>query len=152
MAMKGLNWLNGLMGGAGAADGLQEFDLSSIAPRLNSYGQPIPNVAAAGVRPDFLSLDGLLGTTNPQTGVQTPGWGGLALNTAQGLGNAWMGMKQYGLAKDQFKFQKDMMNKNYEAQKTTLNTQLEDRQRARIASNPGAYQPLAPYLDQNRIR
>ena len=97
-------------------------------------------------------MGGAVGEIDPVTGVEKPGWGGLALDTAQALGGAWMGMKQYGMAKDQLKFQKQAFNKNYAAQKQTMNTQLEDRQRARIASNAGAYESLDPYMQKNGIR
>ena len=77
-----------------------------------------------------------------------PGWGAQALNVASGLGNAWMGMKQYGLAKDQYNLAKEYAAKNYAAQRQTINSSLEDRQRARVASNPGAYQSVGSYMNQ----
>lgn len=84
-------------------------------------------------------------------GSTTGGYGSVGLGLAQGLASAWMGMKQYGLAKDQLAFQKDAFNKNYTAQAQTTNTALEDRQRARVASNPGAYQSVGDYMNENRI-
>lgn len=95
-------------------------------------------------------MQSMLGYTNAN-GVQQQGWGGLALGAASALGNSWMGMKQYGLAKDAFKESKRQFNINYEAQKKLTNSQLEDRQRARVASNPGAYQSVGDYMNQNRI-
>lgn len=80
------------------------------------------------------------------------GWGGLALGTAQGLGSIYMGMKQSELQKDSLNFQKDAFNKNYAAQKSQINSQLEDRQRARIASNSGAYQSVGDYMNQYGVR
>ena len=84
-------------------------------------------------------------------GTTFNGVGGLALGTLSGLGNLFMGMQNYGLAKDQLKFQKDAYNKNYAAQKQTTNASLEDRQRARVASNPTAYQSVSDYMAKNRI-
>lgn len=76
-------------------------------------------------RPDWLT--GMLGDG------KTPGWGNLALGAAQaGLG-AYLGMKQYGLAKKQFEFQKDAWNKEYEINKNLTNERLETRQNRRIA-------------------
>ena len=80
------------------------------------------------------------------------GWGGLALGGLQALMGGWMGMKQYGIAKDTLKEGKRQFNKNYTAQASTINTQLEDRQRARVASNAGAYESVTPYMDKNRIK
>lgn len=95
---------------------------------------------------------GFLGSFDKTTGVKTDGWGMPAMQAAQGLANAYMGMKQYGLFKDQLNFQKESFAKNYAAQQATLNTQLEDRQRARVASNAGAYQSVGEYMNTNRIK
>lgn len=81
-------------------------------------------------------------------GIKTQGWGGLALTGLQGLGNSYMGMKQYGLAEDALKEQKRQFNTNFEAQRKMTNSQLSDRQRARVASNAGAYQSEAEYMKQ----
>ena len=94
--------------------------------------------------------DGALGSTNAQ-GMKTDGWGGMALSTVSGLMNAYMGMKQYGLAKQTLAHNKDQFAKNYAAQKTTTNAAFEDRQRARVASNPGAYQSVGDYMKKNAI-
>lgn len=92
----------------------------------------------------------LLGGKDP-SGMQTNSLLGAGMGILQGLGNAYMGMKQYGLMKDQLQFSKDAFNKNFAAQAQTTNTALEDRQRARVASNPGAYQSVGDYMGQNRI-
>ena len=92
-------------------------------------------------------FDNFLDTTNAD-GIKTQGWGGLALSGLQGLGNSYMGMKQYGLAEDALKEQKRQFNINYEAQRKMTNAQLSDRQRARVASNPGAYASEAEYMKQ----
>ncbi len=61
-------------------------------------------------------------------------------------------MKQYNLAKDTLNENKRQFGLNWDAQKATVNSQLEDRQRARVASNPSAYQSVSAYMDQNRIK
>lgn len=91
-------------------------------------------------------------TSTDKNGLTTQGWGGMAFAAGQGLLNAYTGMKQLDLFKDQLAFQKESFNKNYEAQRSTINTQLEDRQRARVASNSGAYQSVGEYMDKNRIK
>ena len=104
----------------------------------------------AGVfSPSF--MQGLIGYKDPASGTQVNGWGSAALGLLQGLGSAYMGMKQYGLAKDQLQFSKDAFNKNYAAQAKMTNASLMDRQRARVASNPGAYQSVGDYMAQNGI-
>lgn len=86
-----------------------------------------------------------------KNGNKLGGWGGLALGAGQSLLGAFMGMKQYGLMKDQLNFQKDAWKQNVANQKKTINTTMEDRQRARVASNPGAYQSVGEYMDKNRL-
>lgn len=85
-------------------------------------------------------------------GTMSQGWGGLALGGAQALGSLYMGMKQYGLAKDTLAANKAQFERNFEAQKNTTNAALEDRQRARVASNAGAYQSVGDYMNQNGVR
>ena len=98
---------------AGNLGNVQGFDLSN----LNIGGQQI---AKGGMFDNMLGKDG---------------WGNLALGGASMLGNLFMGMKQYGLAKDTLNFNKEQFWKQYEAQKNLTNSQLEDRQRARLAAD-----------------
>lgn len=95
-------------------------------------------------------FDGFLSQTNAN-GVTQQGWGMPALAVGQGLMNAWLGMKQYGLAKQTLEENKRQFQLNYDAQAKTTNSALEDRQRARVASNAGAYQSVGDYMSQNRI-
>ena len=101
---------------------------------------------ATGIaKPDFFSMESFLG------GNGTPGWGGAALGAASGLMNVFMGMQNYNLAKQQLAFQKQAYEKNLANQTKMTNTALEDRQRARVASNAGAYQSVSDYMRQNGI-
>ncbi|MCA9911727.1 MAG: hypothetical protein KC496_00195 [Anaerolineae bacterium] len=102
------------------------------------------NALSAGT-PDWFSKENIFGDG------KTPGWGGTALGLAQGIGNAFMGMQQYGLAKKAFEESKRQYNQNYAAQRQTINTALEDRQRARVASNAGAYQSVGDYMYKNAV-
>jgi len=120
-------------------------------PQVNVGTPVMPNPAvpvAPGAPPSI--WDNFLGST--KNGVQTPGWGGTALGAASGLFNAWLGMKQYGVAKDSLAEGKRQFGLNFDAQRATTNSALEDRQRARVASNPGAYQSVGDYIAANGIR
>ena len=136
---------------------LLDYGALNYSPaNFNIGGGKLPtqtgNVASSSIaRPDFWSWDGFTGGTNTD-GTKSNGWGGAALGLLQGLGSAYMGMQQYGLAKDQLQFSKDSFNKNYAAQKSMTNATMEDRQRARVASNPGAYQSVGDYMAQNGIK
>lgn len=125
---------------------LAQFDSTlGIAPAATA-----PVNAGASFQPSL--LQSFTGYTNPSTGMNQQGWGGLALGAASALGNSYMGMKQYGLAKDAFKESKRQYEQNFAAQRTLVNGQLEDRQRARVASNPDAYQSVGDYMNKNRIK
>lgn len=130
--------------------GYTNFDLANFTP--GAVAAPVANptmpagLGGAGNEGFMGNLFGsMFDTTNAQ-GIKTQGWGGLALSGIQGMGNSYMAMKQYGLAEDALKEQKRQFNINYEAQRKLTNSQLADRQRARVASNPNAYQSEAEYM------
>lgn len=118
-------------------------DLAGLGNNLvpGSFG-----LGAQTIRPDLLSLDGFLGVNGQQ------GWGNIALGALSGLGGAFMGMKQYGLAKDALAQSQSQFNQNYAAQRQNVNTQLEDRQRARVAATAGGAESVESYMERNRIR
>ena len=95
---------------------------SSPTPSMNS----LPSINDM-TKPSF--FDGFLGSKDKQ------GWGGLALGAIQGGLGAFIGMKQYGLAKKQFEFQKDAWNKEYEVNKNLTNERLITRNDRRIAES-----------------
>ena len=119
-------------------------DMASYAPALD-----MPAVAAP--EKSWLQTSGFLGSTDSR-GLKTEGWGMPVLGAAKGLFDSWMAMKSYGLAKQQLAEGKRQFGLNFEAQRSTINSQLEDRQRARVASNPGAYQSVGDYMNKNSIK
>lgn len=105
-------------------------------------------VAGSTANPGF--LDGMMGWTGSD-GVEHNGWGSAALGAGQGLLSGYLGMKQYGLAKEQLEEGKRQFNQNYNTQRKLTNTRLEDRQKARVASNPGAYQSVGDYMKKHEV-
>ena len=95
---------------------------------------------------DWLTMDSFLG----KDGV--PGWGGMALEAAQGLFDGYLGLQKLGMAKKALAENQRQFNLNYDAQRRTTNAALEDRQRARLASNPGAYESVGTYMDRNGVK
>lgn len=145
--------------------------MSDYLQALNSWGQPqglwgsqgvgvgtdlsmpsfMPDAAggpAAGTDVGF--LQSMLGWTDPD-GTQNAGWGMPALNTLSGLAGLWMGKQQLDLAKKSLNENKRQFNLNYNNQVASYNTQLEDRQRARVASNSQAYESVGSYLKRNQL-
>lgn len=79
----------------------------------------------------------LFGKVDPTTGKQvTQGFALPALGAVSSIGNGLLGLKQFGLAKKSFNFQKDAFNRSFEAQKNITNSDLVDRARARQAASP----------------
>lgn len=93
---------------------------------------------------------GFLGYKDAQ-GNQFQGWGMPVINTAFGLGNLYLALKNYGIAKDSLNFQKDAFNKNYAAQRNLINSSLEDRQRRRVQENPNAT-PVDQYMAKYGVK
>jgi len=93
----------------------------------------------------------MFGSTNEQTGVRTRSGLLPILNTFTGLASAYLGMKQYGLAKDSFKQNKKEFGMNYDAQRQTTNAQMEGQAKARYSANPNFYESPTDYMDKNSI-
>ena len=74
------------------------------------------------------------------------------LQAASGLWGAYNGMQQTKLAKQQMANSLNQWNKSYANQVSSYNTRLEDRQRARVGSNPNAYESVDSYMQKNRIK
>lgn len=99
---------------------------------------------------DLFSKNSLFGGTDAR-GVTTKGWAPMALGIGQALFGAYQGQQAQKMAQQQFKEGKRQFDLNYGAQRQSMNTAMEDRQRARVASNPGAYESVSAYMDKNRI-
>lgn len=134
----------GYMPGQDSVSGLVGTNVMDYANAM-----PIAQASPAGVPGtppvDWLSMEGIFGKEGKG------GWGNLALNTAQGIGNLIMGLNQYGLAKDAFNESKRQFGLNYNMQRNDINRNLEDRQAARVASNAGAYESVGDYMKKYRV-
>jgi hypothetical protein len=98
-----------------------------------------------GVTPEPSFMSKMIGDKN------APGWGGLALGALQGIGGAFMGMKQYGLAKETLAQSKKQFDLNYNAQKTLANARTEGMHNARVSNNPDAYESTEEHMKKYRI-
>ena len=125
--------------------GMLPSDFSKLTP---------PTEVANPNAMDWFSRNNMFGGTDPKTGMVNSGWVSPVVGAASGIANAWTGMQQLGLAKDQLNFQKDAYTKNYENQRQLTNSQLEDRQRTRYASaggEKGNVETVEDYMARNKI-
>ena len=126
-------------------------NLFSSGGVANAGGFSLPGQTPGGGNAGFMGgmnnfLSGFAGSK------EAPGWGGMAVGAATGLANAYMGMKQYGLAKETLANNKEQFQMNFEAKKGMANSQMEDRQRARVASNASAYQSPSDYMTKYGVK
>lgn len=111
-----------------------------INPGIEKTGAYVPTTS-----------DKWFGYTDPKTGMQYNGMLAPTVGAAAAVGNTWLGMKNYGLAKDQFSFQKDAFNKNYLAQKNQMNAQMEGMHAARLAAGD-TNESLADYMARYGVK
>lgn len=143
------NWMNANMGAS-----YQPTDPTSISFNGNYTG--------LGNNPSFSSVGESLGMTMP-TPMDTSGgmsnWmsnngdllkAGMGLVTG-GLG-AWNGMQQNSLMRDNMRQQQSQFREQMDISKSNLNSKYEDRQRARVASNPQAYESVDSYMKKYGVK
>lgn len=78
------------------------------------------------------------------------GWGSTAFSIGGSLLDGYLGMRQYGLMKDQLAFQKQAFETNLQNQRTLTNSQLRDRQTARYRHDP-RWQSPSEYMQTNGV-
>ncbi|WJZ49004.1 hypothetical protein [Pseudomonas phage PA15] len=100
---------------------------------------------------NIFSRDSMFGGVAP-SGAQTGGWVMPALGIGQAVFGAIGANRQQRAARDQLAESRRQFDMNYGAHRQSINTNLEDRQRARVASNPSAYESVDSYMNRNRIR
>ena len=93
-------------------------------------------------------LDSILGGNGDMSGLQM---GQLGLGGVNSLLQGYLGFQNLSLAKKQYQSQLDQFNKQWDANKKLTNASLADRQAARVASNPNAYQSVDDYMKKYGI-
>jgi hypothetical protein len=79
------------------------------------------------------------------------GYAGAGIAGANMLLSGYVGLQQLSLAKESLAAAKNQFSLNFANSAKSTNSALEDRQRARVASNAGAYQSVGDYMNQNRV-
>ena len=141
------NWNN--FGSYGKGAQLYDNPVQGILDRRLAGTQPTgqPGQSGAG---DFSSMQRWMGGTN-DAGAQTQGILPTGMGMATGALQGYLGMKQYGLAKDTHKQNKKEFNLNYDAQQQQTNRELRERQQWRNRNTDHA-QSVDSYMDKNRVR
>lgn len=134
-------------GGGGLFGGGQQTPMSFGT----QAGNLLSDTGGEGAFSNLFSRQSLFGGTNPNTGISTGGWAPVALGAGQAIFGALQGNKATKLAENQFKESVRQFDLNFNAQRKSINTELEDRQRARVASNPNAYESVNDYLKKNAV-
>lgn len=131
------------------------WDQGSVAPSLDSMSTGFTssansfNAVPINTSTDSGSfLDSILGGAGDMSGLQM---GQLGLGGVTSLLNGYLGFQNLGLAKKQYQSQLDQFNKQWDANKKLTNASLADRQAARVASNPNAYQSVDDYMKKYGI-
>ena len=109
----------------------------------------IPAVAGAAVDP---AKGGFWGNTfgNGEGGLDLDKLG-TAFDGLKSIFGIWGGMKQLGMAKDAYEFEKKSYQENVANQKKTYNSTLEDRQRARAAFAGESDASVDEYVKKHRL-
>lgn len=121
------------------------------------------NFNAVGSNPTYQSLGASMGGITPQAST---GWLGTANNWMSnnadlmkaGIGlvtggvGAWQGMQQNRLMRDNMQQQASQFREQMNLSKQNINRNIEDRQRARVASNPTAYESVDSYMKKYGVK
>lgn len=114
---------------------------------LDSSGNLINSQA-----PGFNPLTGAGGNNGAGTGFgMNIGTGMTAVQGLSALSNIWGANKAAGLAKDQFKFTKDVTNTNLNNQVKSYNTSLSDRLTSRGVAQGQDAATVQSEIDKNRL-
>lgn len=113
----------------------------TVAGLENTLGNIKENVLGAG-KPVADAVQGA------NLGAQLTG----GMQAVSGLFDAYNQYKTNKLAKETFKFKKMESNRNYEGQKNTVNAQLADRQKNRVARDPNHFESVSDYMNKYGIK
>lgn len=136
--------------GLGQLQGLGLQDNAPSFPSANIGGTGVSADSAGGMFDGLFSRNSMFGGEQAD-GTMSGGWVSPLASIGGAIYGGIQGNKQLKLAQDQFKEGKRQFDQNFQAQRTTTNTQIEDRQRARVASNPGAYESVDSYVKRNSV-
>lgn len=125
---------------------LPDFGFTPTTSVNTGWRNPALTTTPAAAGSDWMTT--WFGGTDAQTGNLSPGILPVGIGALTGLAGAYTGLEQLQVAKDNLAFQKDAFNKNFANQAKLTNSQLADRQRARVMDSPGAYESVGDYMNK----
>lgn len=117
-----------------------------VTPAGAGWRNPALTTTPATAGSDWMTT--WFGGKDAQTGNLSTGILPVGIGALTGLVGAYTGLEQLQVAKDNLAFQKDAFNKNFANQAKLTNSQLADRQRARVMDSPGAYESVGDYMNK----
>ena len=128
--------------------GSMSSSLDSLSTGFTNSANTFNNTSLTGSGGSGGWLDSILGGNGDMSGLQM---GQLGLGGVNSLLQGYLGFQNLGLAKKQYQSQLDQFNKQWAPNKKLTNASLADRQAARVASNPNAYQSVDDYMKKYGI-
>lgn len=126
---------------------LPDFGVTPTTPVTPAgWRNPALTTTPAATGSDWITT--WFGGKDAQTGNLSTGILPVGIGALTGLVGAYTGLEQLQVAKDNLAFQKDAFNKNFANQAKLTNSQLADRQRARVMDSPGAYESVGDYMNK----
>lgn len=126
---------------------LPDFGIAPTTPVTPAGWQnPALTTTPAAAGSDWMTT--WFGGKDAQTGNLNIGILPVGIGALTGLVGAYTGLEQLQVAKDNLAFQKNAFNKNFANQAKLTNSQLADRQRARVMDSPGAYESVGDYMNK----
>lgn len=102
----------------------------------------------SGASPNSFNTPSLSDSPGGISGLQL---GQLGLGLGNSLLSGYLGFQNLGLAKDQASQAQKNWDKQWSANVKSTNAALADRQKARVASNPNAYESVDSYMKKYGI-
>jgi hypothetical protein len=129
------------------------MSIADMAKGIGSYGQPDVNGMIAGNQAKGYEIGGGMGQGDSGAPAGMSGFqmAQVGIGAGSALLKGYLGMKQYGLAKEQLAFAKSSYNENLKNTKKTINSRIEGKARSRYSSNPDFYQNPDDYLATHKV-